>query len=123
MSGLEALSNVQLDMGRERGGEWEEALYKRLHQSSELWPLKCHHCLMWVAQGNIFVELMTCHGSYSHFIFLQLYLVNLKHRNVLTFAIWSSDVFPSWPENSPRAVGVEEISVVFLSGSQLCSVL
>ena len=49
VSGFEALFNMQLDMGREREEEWEETLYKRLHHSSELWPLKCHHRLMWVA--------------------------------------------------------------------------
>lgn len=46
-----------------------------------------------------------------------------REKYVLTFAIRSSDVFLSRPENSPRAVGGEEIGIVFLSGSQLCSVL
>lgn len=46
-----------------------------------------------------------------------------SEKYLLTFAIRSSDVFPSQPENSPRAVGVEEIGIVFLLGSQLCSVL
>lgn len=42
---LHALGNRQ----RERGEEREDDLYKRLHQSSELWLLKCHCHLMWVA--------------------------------------------------------------------------
>lgn len=48
-SGLEALFNMHLGTGRERGEEWEEDFYKRLHQRSELWLLKCHCHLMWVA--------------------------------------------------------------------------
>lgn len=31
VSGLEALFDMQLNTGRERGEEWEEALCKRLH--------------------------------------------------------------------------------------------
>lgn len=40
---------------------------------------------------------------------------------MLTFAIQSRAAFLSRPENSPRAVGVEEIGIVFLVGSQLRS--
>lgn len=42
-------------------------------------------------------------------------------KYLLTFAIQSRAAFPSRPENSPRALGVEEIGIVFLLGSQLCS--